>query len=213
MPCPNAPMSSPSGLYSGATLRCWWQCWPSLLTISTRFDHRPDCSARFNIESARGWIPVRRVDQRGRASANFAFGEAESVLSELVPADDAILDVGDDDWMRQLFKDKGILPARRCARTPGSRTIHGNRPLADMVALLPLDNSIWQFSLRVYAVPEAAAECLDLQRALAVNVNMLLFCGWVAASRRVALSAADIRSVSALIEASLAVGGDKSSQP
>jgi uncharacterized protein (TIGR02444 family) len=82
-----------------------------------------------------------------------------------------------------------------------------------MVALLPLDNSFWQFSLRVYAVPEAAAECLDLQRALAVNVNMLLFCGWVAVSRRVALSAADIRSVSALIEASLAVGGDKSSQP
>ena len=71
---------------------------------------RPQCSFQYRI--GQGWIPVRRVDQRGRASANFAFGEAESVLSELVPADDAILDVGDDDWMRQLFKDKGILPQR-----------------------------------------------------------------------------------------------------
>jgi uncharacterized protein (TIGR02444 family) len=68
-----------------------------------------------------------------------------------------------------------------------------------MPALLPLDNSFWQFSLRVYAVPEAAAECLDLQRALSVNVNMLLFCGWVAASRRVALGAADIRLIESVI--------------
>jgi uncharacterized protein (TIGR02444 family) len=61
--------------------------------------------------------------------------------------------------------------------------------------LLPLDNPFWQFSLRVYAVPAAAAECLDLQRVLSINVNLLLFCSWIAVSRRVALGAADIRSI------------------
>jgi uncharacterized protein (TIGR02444 family) len=61
--------------------------------------------------------------------------------------------------------------------------------------LLPLDNPFWQFSLRVYAVPAAAAECLDLQRALSINVNLLLFCSWIAASHRVALHAVDIRSI------------------
>jgi uncharacterized protein (TIGR02444 family) len=61
--------------------------------------------------------------------------------------------------------------------------------------LLPLDNPFWQFSLRVYAVPAAAAECLDLQRVLSINVNLLLFCSWIAASRRIALGAVDIRSV------------------
>jgi len=62
----------------------------------------------------------------------------------------------------------------------------------EMSASLPLDNPFWQFSLRVYAVPEAAAECLDLQRLRAINVNVLLFCSWIAVSRRMALDAADI---------------------
>jgi uncharacterized protein (TIGR02444 family) len=61
--------------------------------------------------------------------------------------------------------------------------------------LLPLDNPFWQFSLRVYAVPAVAAECLELQRVLSVNVNVLLFCSWIAASRRVALDEVDIRSI------------------
>jgi len=59
-------------------------------------------------------------------------------------------------------------------------------------ASLPLDHPFWQFSLRVYAVPEAAAECLHLQRARSVNVNVLLFCSWIGVSRRIALDAADI---------------------
>ena len=59
--------------------------------------------------------------------------------------------------------------------------------------MLLLDNPFWQFSLRVYARPEVAAECLDLQRVLSINVNVLLFCGWIAASRRIALGTADIR--------------------
>ena len=61
--------------------------------------------------------------------------------------------------------------------------------------MLPLDNPFWQFSLRVYAVPAVAAECLELQRVLSVNVNLLLFCSWMAASRRVALDEVAIRSI------------------
>ena len=61
--------------------------------------------------------------------------------------------------------------------------------------MLPLDNPFWQFSLRVYAVPAAAAECLELQRVLSINVNLLLFCGWISASRRIALRSVDIRSI------------------
>jgi uncharacterized protein (TIGR02444 family) len=63
----------------------------------------------------------------------------------------------------------------------------------EVSALLPLDNPFWQFSLWVYAQPEVAAECLELQRVLSINVNVLLFCSWIAASRRIALGAADIR--------------------
>lgn len=62
-------------------------------------------------------------------------------------------------------------------------------------ALLPLDNPFWQFSLRVYAVPEAATECLDLQRVCSVNVNVLLFCSWIAVSRRVVLTVGDIGAI------------------
>jgi uncharacterized protein (TIGR02444 family) len=68
------------------------------------------------------------------------------------------------------------------------------------LGLLPLDNPFWQFSLRAYAVPAAAAECLDLQRVLSINVNLLLFCSWIAVSRRVALGAVDIRSIEGEID-------------
>jgi uncharacterized protein (TIGR02444 family) len=60
---------------------------------------------------------------------------------------------------------------------------------------LSLEHPFWQFSLRVYAVPEAAAECLHLQRARSVNVNVLLFCSWIAVSRRIALDVADIELI------------------
>jgi len=51
------------------------------------------------------------------------------------------------------------------------------------------DHPFWQFSLR-FTPPEAAAECLHLQRARSINVNVLLFCSWIAVSRRIALDAA-----------------------
>jgi uncharacterized protein (TIGR02444 family) len=56
-------------------------------------------------------------------------------------------------------------------------------------SLLQCDNPFWKFSLDVYAAPGAAAECLALQRELDVDVNMLLFCAWLGASRKAMLSA------------------------
>jgi uncharacterized protein (TIGR02444 family) len=56
-------------------------------------------------------------------------------------------------------------------------------------SLLQCDNPFWKFSLDVYAAPGVAAECLALQRELDVDVNMLLFCAWLGASRKVMLSA------------------------
>jgi uncharacterized protein (TIGR02444 family) len=55
--------------------------------------------------------------------------------------------------------------------------------------LLQCDNPFWKFSLDVYAAPDVAAECLALQRELDVDVNMLLLCAWLGASRNVMLSA------------------------
>lgn len=55
--------------------------------------------------------------------------------------------------------------------------------------MLQCDNPFWKFSLDVYAAPGVAAECLALQRELDVDVNMLLFCAWLGASRKVMLSA------------------------
>jgi uncharacterized protein (TIGR02444 family) len=43
---------------------------------------------------------------------------------------------------------------------------------------LRLDNPFWQFSLKVYAAPGVAQECLTLQDKSGVNVNMLLYCAW-----------------------------------
>jgi uncharacterized protein (TIGR02444 family) len=57
--------------------------------------------------------------------------------------------------------------------------------------LLQTDNPFWRFSLAVYAAPGVAAECLALQRALNIDVNMLLFCAWFGA-RRTLLTAEDI---------------------
>jgi uncharacterized protein (TIGR02444 family) len=70
----------------------------------------------------------------------------------------------------------------------------------ETLALLAPDNPFWQFSLRVYAVPEAAAECLDLQRVCGINVNVLLFCSWIALSRHIALDAADIGLIESEIQ-------------
>jgi len=58
-----------------------------------------------------------------------------------------------------------------------------------------LDNPFWRFSLRVYDIAEVAKECLELQRTDAININMLLFCAWMAASHRTALIISEVRSI------------------
>jgi uncharacterized protein (TIGR02444 family) len=49
--------------------------------------------------------------------------------------------------------------------------------------------------LKVYAAPGVAAECLALQRALSIDVNVLLLCAWIGAAKRVALDAAEFASI------------------
>ena len=65
--------------------------------------------------------------------------------------------------------------------------------------LLPQsDNPFWQFSLAVYAAPGVAAECLALQKAWDIDVNMLLFCAWLGA-RKTIMTAQDIAAFEAIV--------------
>jgi uncharacterized protein (TIGR02444 family) len=64
--------------------------------------------------------------------------------------------------------------------------------------LLQSDNPFWQFSLAVYAAPGVAAECLALQRALDIDVNMLLFCAWLGV-RKTIMTAEDIEAFEAIV--------------
>ena len=49
--------------------------------------------------------------------------------------------------------------------------------------------------MKVYAAPGVADECLALQRALSIDVNVLLFCAWLGAVKHYALDATDIVSI------------------
>ena len=66
-------------------------------------------------------------------------------------------------------------------------------------AKLEFDNEFWRFSLRVYAAPGVADECLALQEAFEIDVNLLFFCAWLGASRRVALTQPDIERADAAV--------------
>lgn len=57
------------------------------------------------------------------------------------------------------------------------------------------DNAFWQFSLRVYAEPGVASECLALQDAFDLDVNVLLFSAWLGAARQIALTADEIDGI------------------
>jgi uncharacterized protein (TIGR02444 family) len=57
---------------------------------------------------------------------------------------------------------------------------------------MPADNEFWRFSLRVYAAPGVAEECLALQERAGIDVNVLLFCAWLGAERGVALDASNL---------------------
>lgn len=60
--------------------------------------------------------------------------------------------------------------------------------------MLQCDNPFWRFSLAVYAAPGVAPECLALQDAHGVDVNVLLFCAWLG-SRGVVLTAANLAAI------------------
>lgn len=61
------------------------------------------------------------------------------------------------------------------------------------------DHPFWDFSIEIYARKGVGAACIALQEAHGIDVNLLLFCLWHAASGRGALSDA---SVARLIAAS-----------
>lgn len=70
--------------------------------------------------------------------------------------------------------------------------------MADSAAAT-LDSAFWQFSLAVYAAPGAAEECLAVQQSFGVDVNVLLFCAWLAYVRKVALTREDIDAIDAQV--------------
>jgi uncharacterized protein (TIGR02444 family) len=65
---------------------------------------------------------------------------------------------------------------------------------------LELDNPFWQFSLSIYGQVDVADECLALQEAAGIDVNVLLFCAWLGA-RGIVLRKEDIAAASETIEA------------
>lgn len=66
---------------------------------------------------------------------------------------------------------------------------------------LELDNPFWQFLLVVYSQPGVATECIALQEASGIDVNVLLFCAWLGAERQVVLTDADLALVSDRVRA------------
>jgi uncharacterized protein (TIGR02444 family) len=65
---------------------------------------------------------------------------------------------------------------------------------------LQYDNDFWRFSLAVYGQPEIAEECLSLQQAHGVDINLLLFCAWLG-TRGAILSSKDLEDASGAVSA------------
>jgi uncharacterized protein (TIGR02444 family) len=65
---------------------------------------------------------------------------------------------------------------------------------------LQYDNEFWRFSLAVYCQAEVEQECLALQQALGIDVNLLLFCAWLGA-RGIVLSRQEIEAASGAVAA------------
>ena len=62
------------------------------------------------------------------------------------------------------------------------------------------DHPFWDFSLDVYMSEGVGAACLELQDAHELDVNILLFCMWVGASGRGALTADQMFAVTGAVE-------------
>lgn len=58
-----------------------------------------------------------------------------------------------------------------------------------------LPHPFWNFSLELYGAEGVAEACLDLQDRRGCDVNVLLFCCWLAASGRPTLSADRLRAI------------------
>jgi uncharacterized protein (TIGR02444 family) len=65
---------------------------------------------------------------------------------------------------------------------------------------LQYDNEFWRFSLAVYRPADVAAECVALQEAIGLDVNLLLFCAWLG-TRSAVLSRSDIEAASRVVAA------------
>ena len=64
--------------------------------------------------------------------------------------------------------------------------------------MLECDNPFWRFSLAVYAAPGVADECLALQDAQGIDVNVLLFAAWLG-SRRVVVTEEHLAAIEAAV--------------
>ena len=63
---------------------------------------------------------------------------------------------------------------------------------------LQYDNDFWRFSLAAYEPIDVAEECLALQDALGLDVNLLLYCAWFG-TRAIVLSRSDIEFASRIV--------------
>jgi len=61
------------------------------------------------------------------------------------------------------------------------------------------DNTFWSFTLGLYGKPGVAPALIGLQDRLGLDVNMLLYCCWAGAERRL-LSRDDLKAVEAVAE-------------
>jgi len=75
-----------------------------------------------------------------------------------------------------------------------------DRSLAEDTDSLQYDNEFWRFSLAIYGQAEVAEECLALQKALGIDVNLLLFCAWLG-TRAVTFNAKDIADAATAVGA------------
>lgn len=67
------------------------------------------------------------------------------------------------------------------------------------MAILETENPFWRFSLRIYAAPGVAAECLSLQDKFGLDVNVLLFAAWLGVSRGVRLEPSDLQCIDQIV--------------
>lgn len=56
-------------------------------------------------------------------------------------------------------------------------------------------NAFWDFSRAVYSAPRVADACLAAQDNHGVDVNVLLFCAWIAHARRIALTGGELTQI------------------